>query len=71
MIDEEEYERWKEERESAELSVEQREDKINQSNYNIEQKLQLLGENLSLSLSTFLPPSFHFFCVRSYILSHS
>ena len=50
-VGEVEYEQWKEERESAELSAEQRDEKIFQSNCSIEQKLQLLGECLSLSLS--------------------
>ena len=53
-----EYRRWKEERENAELSADQRDEKIFQSNCHVEQKLQLLGEHsLSLSLSLSLSPS--------------
>ena len=48
-LSEQEYEQWKEERENAELSAEQRDEKIFQSNCNAEQKLQLLGENFSLT----------------------
>lgn len=56
-LDDEEYGWWKEERENAELSAEQRDEKIFQSNCHIEQKLLLLGEFLS-SLS--LPFLYHF-----------
>ena len=55
-LDDEEYGRWKEERENAELSVEQRDEKVFQSNCQIEQKLLLLGKFLSLSLSLSLSP---------------
>ena len=63
-LGEEEYRRWKEDRENAELSIEQRDEKIFQSNCHVEQKFQLLGESQSLSVSPspsllpFLPLSF-------------
>ena len=66
-LDDEEYGRWKEERENAELSVEQRDEKVFQSNCQIEQKLLLLGEFLSLSLS--IPPSLSFSSSHSVSLS--
>ena len=44
MLDEEEYKSWKEGREAAELSLEEREEKIYQSTCRIEHKLELLGE---------------------------
>ena len=68
-LDDEEYGRWKEERENAELSVEQRDEKVFQSNCQIEQKLLLLGKFLSLSLSLSLLFLFRF-SLLSLILVH-
>lgn len=72
-LDDEEYGRWKEERENAELSAEQRDEKIFQSNCHIEQKLLLLGEFLSsLSLSPFSTTFFFpFFLPLSFCFSLS
>ena len=43
-LDEEEYKNWKQEREMAELSVNERDQRVFQSTCKMEHKLELLGE---------------------------